>query len=141
MSSRYIILDANILVRAVLGKRVPALLDQYGGEITFLAPSLAFSEAARHIPTIALKRGNDPSDLLESLDRVRLTVGIVSENVTSPLKSSALARVGSRDPYDWPIVAAALALGCPIWTEDRDFFGAGVATWTTLTVEIYLRGD
>ena len=33
----------------------------------------------------------------------------------------------------WP----ALLLSCPIWTEDRDFFGTGVATWTTGLVELY----
>lgn len=33
---------------------------------------------------------------------------------------------------------AALALGCPIWTADQDFFGCGVATWTTDRVELYL---
>ena len=44
-----------------------------------------------------------------------------------------------RDPDDWPILAAALALDCPIWTEDRDFFGVGVATWTSDLVEIYMR--
>jgi hypothetical protein len=27
----------------------------------------------------------------------------------------------------------------PFWTEDRDFFGTGVATWTSDRVEIYLR--
>src|SRR5260370_35801616 len=37
----------------------------------------------------------------------------------------------SRDADDWPGIACALTLGCPIWTEDRDFFGAGVPTWTT----------
>ena len=31
-----------------------------------------------------------------------------------------------------------LALGCAIWTEDTDFFGCGVATWTTDRVELYL---
>jgi predicted nucleic acid-binding protein len=45
----------------------------------------------------------------------------------------------SRDVSDWPIVATAMLLGCPIWTEDRDFFGSGVATWTTENVELYLR--
>ena len=73
MSSRYIILDANILIRAVLGRRVPALLDQDGGEVAFLTPSMDFCEAASHIPAISLKRGNDPTALLESLVRVRLT--------------------------------------------------------------------
>ncbi|MDA8246883.1 PIN domain-containing protein, partial [Acidithiobacillus sp.] len=43
-----------------------------------------------------------------------------------------------RDERDWPAVAASLLLDCPIWTEDRDFFGAGVATWTTETISIYL---
>jgi predicted nucleic acid-binding protein len=49
-------------------------------------------------------------------------------------------RIAIRDPADWPIVATSLLLDCPIWTEDRDFFGAAVATWTTQTIELYLRG-
>ena len=53
-------------------------------------------------------------------------------------KPAALTRIGPRDPDDWPILACALALNCPIWTEDKDFFGTGVATWTTALVELYL---
>ncbi|MBI4874020.1 MAG: hypothetical protein HY822_05230, partial [Acidobacteria bacterium] len=26
----------------------------------------------------------------------------------------------------------------PIWTEDTDFFGCGVATWTSSRVEMFL---
>ncbi|WP_409409226.1 PIN domain-containing protein [Acidithiobacillus ferriphilus] len=48
------------------------------------------------------------------------------------------ARIARRDERDWPAVAASLLLDCPIWTEDRDFFGAGVAAWTTETISIYL---
>jgi predicted nucleic acid-binding protein len=48
----------------------------------------------------------------------------------------ARKRLGVRDPDDWPVLAAALALDCPIWTEDTDFFGCGVATWTTNRVEM-----
>ena len=47
-------------------------------------------------------------------------------------------RIAQRDEDDWPVLAAALALGCAIWTEDTDFFGCGVATWTTDRVELYL---
>jgi predicted nucleic acid-binding protein len=47
--------------------------------------------------------------------------------------------MASRDLADWPIAATALLLDCPIWTEDQDFFGAGIATWTTANVELYLR--
>lgn len=50
----------------------------------------------------------------------------------------ARRRLARRDERDWPILAAALALQCPNWTEDTDFFGCGVATWTTDRVELYL---
>ena len=42
-------------------------------------------------------------------------------------------------PDDWPVAAVALLLGLPIWTEDQDFFGSGIATWTTDRVELFLR--
>jgi predicted nucleic acid-binding protein len=45
----------------------------------------------------------------------------------------------SRDVEDWPIFATALLLNCAVWTEDQDFFGKGIATWTTHNVELYLK--
>lgn len=59
MTSRRIVLDANILVRAVLGTRVRELIEEYGQDAAFFAPELAFAEAARHLPTIAAKRSAD----------------------------------------------------------------------------------
>ncbi|WP_199711101.1 PIN domain-containing protein [Tessaracoccus antarcticus] len=54
-------------------------------------------------------------------------------------KGEALARIEILDPRDWPILAAALTLDCPIWAEDQDFFGTGVPTWTTDRVHLYLN--
>jgi len=54
------------------------------------------------------------------------------------LKPPQDVRIARRDEDDWPVLAIALALGCAIWTEDADFFGCGVATWTTDRVELYL---
>ena len=51
----------------------------------------------------------------------------------------ARERIERRDARDWPVVAVALLLGIPVWTEDQDFFGSGVSTWTTDRVEVYLR--
>ncbi|MFM7408759.1 MAG: PIN domain-containing protein [Cuspidothrix sp.] len=28
---------------------------------------------------------------------------------------------------------------CPIWTEDQDFFGTGIATWRTKNIEIFFN--
>jgi predicted nucleic acid-binding protein len=39
--------------------------------------------------------------------------------------------MAARDVEDWPVAAVALMLSVPVWTEDRDFFGSGIATWTT----------
>jgi predicted nucleic acid-binding protein len=60
------------------------------------------------------------------------------EPMYSKQEAEARARIERRDADDWPVIACALTLGCPIWTEDRDFFGAGVPTWTTDRVELFL---
>ena len=65
----------------------------------------------------------------------------VPEEVYESVRAAALSRIESRDPDDWHVLAAALVIECPIWTEDQDFFGAGVPTWTTDRVELYLSAD
>ncbi len=42
-------------------------------------------------------------------------------------------------PVSLAVMACALMLGCPIWTEDADFVGTGVATWTSDRVAHYLK--
>jgi predicted nucleic acid-binding protein len=73
------------------------------------------------------------------LDELRDSVSLVQPSEYVGFEPDARERLGRVDQSDWPILAAALALGCPLWTEDRDFFGTGVATWTSDRVEIYLR--
>lgn len=141
MTPRRIILDANILIRAVLGVKVSGLLAKYAESVDLCAPSIAFEDAEANLPGIMAKRGIEPEELSLGFDAVRRLVDEVPGEVTEALQAKALQRIGRRDPDDWPIVAAALALDCPIWTEDRDFFGAGVATWTSDLVEIYLSDD
>lgn len=46
---------------------------------------------------------------------------------------------GREHKDDWPALALALQLECAIWTEDQDFFGIGIATWTSNTVVRYLE--
>ena len=56
------------------------------------------------------------------------------------LQQQALQRIAMRDADDWPVLACAMTIACPVWTEDADFFGTGVATWTTDRVALYLAG-
>ena len=139
MTARRIVLDANIVIRAVLGTRVPALIAEYGERVSFCVPTHVVTEAARSLSVIAQKRGADPEPFLAALDAFCEVAEFVPPEVTGPLEQTAKARIGSRDASDWPVVAAALALDCPIWTEDQDFFGVGIPAWTSATVELYLR--
>jgi predicted nucleic acid-binding protein len=136
-----LVLDANILIRAVLGSRVLFLLCKYAGQVEFLAPDTAFQDAREHLPIILGRRGIPIDPAIASLNFLGDLVQTIEFETYAPFEAVARQRIASRDEDDWPILAAALALGCPIWTEDTDFFGCGVATWTTDHVEPYLSGN
>lgn len=76
---------------------------------------------------------------MATLDRVAGLVQTVEPETYKQFESLARRRIALRDEEDWPILASALALDCAIWTEDTDFFGCGVATWTSDRVELYLE--
>jgi predicted nucleic acid-binding protein len=56
------------------------------------------------------------------------------------MQTQALQRISIRDADDWPVLACAMTMACPVWTEDVDFFGTGIATWTADRVALYLVG-
>jgi predicted nucleic acid-binding protein len=135
MDCRALVVDANILISAVLGRRVRHLIETYSNVALFL-PRSALEEARRNLPGLAVKRKDDPQNALDMLDSLASGMELIRVE-TAHLRAEAKRRM-KRDPSDWPILAVALEVGCPIWTDDRDFFGCGVATWTTANVEIYL---
>jgi predicted nucleic acid-binding protein len=133
-----LVLDANILMRAVLGRHARALLAKYGKRIEFVAPDVAFEEARRHLPQVIERRKLQADLFMAFFDSLANVVQTVELEAYSGFEAIARGRLARRDADDWPILAAALALRCPIWTEDTDFFGCGVATWTSDRVELYL---
>ena len=139
MPGKALVIDANILVRAVLGRRVREIIETYAEQASFFVPEVAYAEAEEHLPALVTRRGGDPDKALRFLRSLRGLVDLIGNEVYSQFESTARERLGDRDPDDWPILAAALAIGCPIWTEDTDFFGCGVPTWTTSRVCVFLR--
>lgn len=142
VDERQLVLDANILIRAVLGRRVRQIIEDNAPHASFFAPEVAYGDAGRYLPSIVVKRGGSgdaAAQALVVLEELRRTVHPVPDDVYESHRADALSRIELRDPDDWPILATALAVDCPIWTEDQDFFGAGVSTWTTDRVELYLR--
>lgn len=134
-----LVLDANILIRAIFGIRVRRLLETYEDSVAFYTPDICFSDAHRYIPAIARKRAIDPAPGIALLELLSGLVQIVEPSLYREHEMSARERLAARDIEDWPIVATALLLQCPVWTEDQDFFGSGIPTWTSNTIEIYLR--
>jgi predicted nucleic acid-binding protein len=140
MSDRAIVLDANILIRAVLGKRVRELIVDNADRVQFFSPDVAYADARKYLPALLEKRGVNSGSAMAVLDALASLVWPLDLGVYAGFKTQALQRIATRDADDWPVLACAMAIGCPVWTEDADFFGAGVATWTSDRVELYLVG-
>jgi predicted nucleic acid-binding protein len=115
------------------------LLRKYAERVAFFAPDTAFEEARVELPAILDRRGVPVAPAMAILDQHRELVESVDAERYRDFELPARQRSARRDEDDWPVLACALALDCPIWTEDTDFFGCGVATWTTDRVEWYLE--
>jgi predicted nucleic acid-binding protein len=135
------VLDANIIVRAVLGTKARQLIERYAADVSLFAPDTAFAEVDEHLPGLLAKRGISVELSTAVLERLSLLVQELPQSFYLEWESAAQALIAQRDPEDWPVLACALALDCPIWTEDRDFFGVGVATWTSNRVEFFLSNS
>ena len=140
--AKQIVLDANILIRAVLGTKVIALITQYADSTTFLSVDEAFEDAFKYIPLLFEKRGADKEVIdvaLAKLAQLKNFIQIVPLDNLAEYEQVARERLRNRDEDDWSFLALALLLKCPVWTEDTDFFGTGVPTWTSDRVEMFFK--
>jgi predicted nucleic acid-binding protein len=83
-------------------------------EVEFLTPEVAFQEAREHLPEILTERKIVIAPAMETLDLLARLVQRVEAETYSQYETMARERIGRRDEDDWPVLAAALALGCPI---------------------------
>ena|SRR3990167_8320161 len=139
MSSKLIILDANILIRAILGNKVRTLITDNIERIDFFTPEVCIADAQKYLPILFEKRSIPIEPALILLQDLRSLLHVVDETIYQREKEEAQLRIKNRDLQDWPIVATALTLNCPIWTEDQDFFGTGISTWTTDRVHLFFE--
>ena len=137
MSNKAIVLDANILIRAVLGKRVLELILKNAATVKFFAPDVAYADARKYLPALLAKRGVQGDAALKVLNSLEAIVQSIDCELYEGMQQQALQRIAARDANDWPVLACAMTLGCPVWTEDADFFGTGVATWTSDRIALY----
>lgn len=132
--STTLVVDAAILVSATLGANTGALIEALKS-CRLVTTDRAVAEVSRRIE-LGLKR----PDLLAVLAAVveQMTIVPVSTiaddmpRAEAVLKDATPARNGSaRDAH---ILALSWAVDADIWTHDRDFAGAGVASWSTINL-------
>jgi predicted nucleic acid-binding protein len=54
MERRSLVLDANILIRAVLGQRVRNIFETHADSISFFVPESAYAEAEGHLAALVV---------------------------------------------------------------------------------------
>lgn len=141
MSIKNVVIDANIIIRSILGTKVSSFMETVASQACFLTPDVCFEDAQRYIPQLAAKRGIDLGLVREGLERIEAIAEIIPAELYEQYAPQARARIQQRDIDDWPVVATALLFNCPIWTEDQDFFGTGIPTWTSDRIHLYFFSE
>ena len=135
--------DANILVGELLRERGRILVADSKGELFIAAKVLeeALHELEKRVDHIAERSDASAEQLVTLLtlatEAVRKNLYIIELKHYQAFEKEAQRRM-PRDADDWHTVALALSLDAAIWTQDKDFLGCGVATWTTGTLLLQL---
>ena len=97
MSHKAIVLDANILIRAVLGKRVRELILQHAATVKFFAPDVAYADARKYLPALLEKRGVESAVAMTVLNAFESMVHPLDLEPYAGLQQQALQRIAVRD--------------------------------------------
>jgi hypothetical protein len=111
MPSKALVLDANILIRAVLGQRVRLILESHADSISFFIPETAYTEAEENLTALVVKRGGDPAKAMRLLRSMAALGTVVSGDLYADSKRSlengwrpATRTTGRFSPPRWRLV-------------------------------------
>jgi predicted nucleic acid-binding protein len=122
------IVDANVLLSALLGRSLPLLAAVREAGIELNVPAHQLHEVRQ---VLRHRFALDPERVEAELERLDASVSVIDAGLYDGAEQVARGRLPPAGPRDWPVLAAALALDQPILSNDRDFFGIGVAVWST----------
>ncbi len=134
-------LDGSFLQGVLLGRTRRALAGQLTRVGVFLLTTpLQFTTALNSVRLRLLRRGLGASEVAAFLEEGK---GLLAElcTVIEPghgAMSEARDR-GFKPGKDAELAALALELGVPVLTSDGDFWGRGLATWTSENLASYLE--
>lgn len=132
-----LVVDANAILSAAIGGRaIRIFLTQPAPD--FLITAEVLREVREYLPRLAEKKRLNAEEMLAIITLLPLQE--CARDVYAGCIPQAERLIGGRDHDDVETLALALALGLPLWTNDRDFGGLGVTTYTTAVLLASLEG-
>jgi len=135
-----IVLDANILIRAVLGRRVREPIDTYPAQgVRFFSPDVAFADAERYLPPLLKKRGK-PHDISEAFGYLQKMIERVpppnSMPSLRPMRDCACVAVTKATGQYWPQLWDWHVASGP---KTRTSLEQASQSGTQIAIEIFLK--
>lgn len=119
--------DANVLLSAICGKAALKVFTRASVEV--VTTEQALSEVREYLPEMARRYKMMP-EVLESQLKL-LAVKVYKPREYKDKLAEARRRIGGRDPEDIELLALAVSLRIPVWSNDNDFEDSGVEWYTT----------
>ncbi len=123
--------DANPILSAVIGGSARAVFLK-AENTSFHTTAFNFKEVEKYIPVLSTKRNIPEEDLYLALSLLPLSVH--AEGFYKDKMKKARDLLSKRDPDDAHLLALAIKLDCPIWSNDKDFENLEVKVYTTLDI-------
>lgn len=121
--------DANPILSAIIGGSARTVFIK-SESTTFYTSTFNYREVEKYIPILASKRDIPIDDLYLALSMLPLR--IYKYDFYNDKVKQAKGLIEKRDKDDFHLLALALKLGCPIWSNDKDFDGLGIMVYSTL---------
>ena len=123
--------DANVLLSSVLGGRARLVLEHPDID-EVVTTEATFAEVREYAVQLGRKKKIAPDTLLLAV--AALPVSIVLPEVYEDTMAEARRLIAWRDPDDIEILALALHMKIPLWSNDNDFEGCGIERFTTAEI-------
>lgn len=141
--SETLVVDANIILSAVLGFRARPLLERVGARRALVISSGASLEV-RHVLSriepdtpVLIEIASEILDAIEVVEEPRYNDGLGA--AAQSLQRAVASRNGSIS--DAHILALAWVYDADIWSHDRDFAGTGWPSWSSANLAAALADE
>lgn len=115
-----IILDSNILISAIIKDSKTREIIVYSG-YNFLMPQIVFDEIKKHESLLIEKSGLSKSEIWKLINLLCKYIEFIETETLRPYIYDSLRIIGETDEEDCIFIASAIALSCPIWSNDKHF--------------------